>query len=233
MMNKYRARVPKYDLVDAKLWIEHGDHPKVEPFKDPLIDGDKVCRPCGYVMEDHGRMDNRVVCHGSYVVYHDPAFYPEYEVMPPSLFNDFFEACPVSRAKAKQDKHEETIQKLDKLLFDEVPANSIGLEQYVLGCLLVNSQCVFEFSGNVGHRIFYRDSHKKILDAMGRVRNDGFEIDIVNVSNKLDKMGLLECVGGRVYINDLALSIVDTEDFKTSVDILENYAKLREKGSKV
>jgi hypothetical protein len=58
-------------IVDASIWITHGDHPQVEKFS---LNGEASapCGQCGAAMHDHGIIPtlegNHIVCPGDWII---------------------------------------------------------------------------------------------------------------------------------------------------------------------
>ena len=66
---------------------------------------------------------------------------------------------------------------------------------------------------------FYKQSHRYIYSAILELFNNNEPIDVVTVSEFLRDSNKIDQVGGRAYINDLALSVITTAN-------IEYYAKL-------
>lgn len=84
--------MPEYEgpgeKVEAARWFQNGDHPKdeyvapsinegkfVRRFRHPKIKGTIYCNKCGYMMHDHGWVDQYgqgvVICPGNWVIEHE------------------------------------------------------------------------------------------------------------------------------------------------------------------
>lgn len=81
-------------------------------------------------------------------------------------------------------------------------------EEQVLGIILAGLQPeYFLWAISFQSKDFSKLSHKYIHEAIVEIRELGEVPDIVNVSNLLENKGLLKEVGGRRYINELALAV--------------------------
>ncbi|MEI7473848.1 MAG: replicative DNA helicase [bacterium] len=105
-------------------------------------------------------------------------------------------------------------KKLEKL-----PPQSLEAEQAVLGALLVNPIAITRVIETLKADSFYKQAHKVIYSVVISLYNGNEPIDVVTVSEQLRDMGKLDMVGGRSYINDLALSVITTAN-------IEYYAKI-------
>lgn len=100
---------------------------------------------------------------------------------------------------------------------------SIEAEEAVLGAVLVNPASLGKIVEFLKPESFYKPAHKMIYEAALELFRKSEPIDIVTVSEFLRNKDELEKVGGRAYINDLALNVVTTAN-------VDYYAKIiREK----
>lgn len=100
---------------------------------------------------------------------------------------------------------------------------SIEAEEAVLGAVLVNPLSLGRIVETLKPESFYKPAHRTIYETCLELFKKNDPIDIVTVSQFLMDKGELENVGGRSYINDLALNVVTTAN-------IEYYAKIiREK----
>ena len=100
---------------------------------------------------------------------------------------------------------------------------SIEAEEAVLGAVLVNPLSLGRIVETLKPESFYRPAHRIIYETCLELFKKNDPIDIVTVSQFLMDKNELENVGGRSYINDLALNVVTTAN-------IEYYAKIiREK----
>jgi replicative DNA helicase len=95
--------------------------------------------------------------------------------------------------------------------------NDFELEQIVLGQLLVKPELIAESKYNeidMSPNDFYYESHQLIYRSMLSIESDDdFDFDILGISENLRADNLLERVGGREYINNIALLAVSTQNF--------------------
>ena len=100
---------------------------------------------------------------------------------------------------------------------------SIEAEEAVLGAVLVNPLSLGRIVETLKPESFYKPAHRIIYETCLELFKKNDPIDIVTVSQFLMDKNELENVGGRSYINDLALNVVTTAN-------IEYYAKIiREK----
>ena len=100
---------------------------------------------------------------------------------------------------------------------------SVDAEEAVLGAILVNPMSLGRIVEYLKRESFYKPAHKIIYEAVLDLFRKNEPIDIVTVSEYLRDKEELENVGGRSYINDLAMNVITTAN-------IEYYAKIiREK----
>lgn len=111
---------------------------------------------------------------------------------------------------------------------DKLPPQSIESEQSVIGAMLVNPECLTTVLEHVKPDSFYKQSHKYIFQAILELYNNAEPIDVVTVSEYLRDIGNLEAIGGRSYINDMALSVVTTANVEYHAKKVQQKATMRE-----
>jgi replicative DNA helicase len=112
--------------------------------------------------------------------------------------------------------------------FERIPPQNIEAEQMTLGCILVDPHAVLKVIEIIKPKDFYRNAHRRIYEAIADLFNKSEPIDIVTVSEWLKNKEFLDDVGGRAYINDLALAISTTENVAYYGQIIRDKALLRE-----
>jgi replicative DNA helicase len=86
---------------------------------------------------------------------------------------------------------------------DRLPPQSIEAEQSVLGALLIDRDAVTEVAEVLRPDDFYRSHHGSIYAAVLELFERREPVDIVTVSEVLERKGDLEAVGGSAYLASL------------------------------
>ncbi len=120
----------------------------------------------------------------------------------------------------------QTINALDNP-FERVPPQSLEAEQATLGSVLVNPSALLRAIEVVSAKDFYRNAHRLIYEAILELFNKGEPVDIVTVSELLKSQNKLDEVGGRSYINELALAVATTENVGYCAKVVRDKALLR------
>lgn len=85
-----------------------------------------------------------------------------------------------------------------------VPPHSIEAEQSVLGALMLDNSRFDDICEVVNVESFYRLQHRRIFAAMVTLAQDNQPLDVVTLSEHLDRDGQLESVGGLAFLAELA-----------------------------
>jgi replicative DNA helicase len=106
-----------------------------------------------------------------------------------------------------------------------LPAHNHEAEQYLLGCILLESDLIKEISLQPEH--FHHAGHRVIFESMRSVEKKSEPIDVVTVTTHIgvDKMGL---VGGVPYLASLPNFVLITETYKTHEKYILDAWKLRQ-----
>ncbi len=104
-------------------------------------------------------------------------------------------------------------------------------EKEVLGIALVAPEKVADICSRLSVDSFFSTPHRLIFKAILDLKSRDKEVDIVTVSEWLRFHEKLEASGGRDYINDLAMNVACTSNYKNYCGIILNYAKKRELAS--
>jgi len=111
---------------------------------------------------------------------------------------------------------------------ERIPPQSIEAEQAVLGAILIDPNAIAKTIDILKPESFYKQSHKNIFSSMVFLFNNSDPIDVVSVSENLKSKEKLDSVGGRAYINDLALSVITSANVEYYAKIISEKSVLRE-----
>lgn len=107
-----------------------------------------------------------------------------------------------------------------------IPQN-IEAEEAILGAILVNPNCIIKIVEFITPDSFYKLAHRHIYEAMLQLFNQNERIDIVSVSDVLSFNSKLEVIGGRAFVNDLALKTITTSNIEYYAKIVQEKAVKR------
>ncbi|HEY5629146.1 MAG TPA: replicative DNA helicase [Candidatus Limnocylindrales bacterium] len=112
-------------------------------------------------------------------------------------------------------------------MIDRLPPQSIEAEQSVLGAVLIDRDAIIEIADFLKPEDFYRQAHARIYTAMLDLSERREPIDIVTVSEWLERSGDLESIGGRTYLGTLSNQTPTAVHAAQYARIVERKAVLR------
>lgn len=109
-----------------------------------------------------------------------------------------------------------------------VPPHNLEAEANLLGAMLLARQAVDEAAAtNLAADDFYAPAHGHIYDALVDLAAKGQPVDAVTAADHLERRGLLESVGGRVAIAELAAGATTIGNAHRYADIVTDLARQR------
>jgi len=108
-----------------------------------------------------------------------------------------------------------------------VMPHSIEGEQSVLGCALIDQDAGYNILSMLSGDDFYVEAHKIIFNAMYEVYKRNSPVDLITVSDELEKNDLLESIGGLEYITTLTNIVPSASNYKHYIDIVKRDSVLR------
>lgn len=123
------------------------------------------------------------------------------------------------------DKSDLTDEDLARI---KVPPHSMEAEQSVLGGLMLDNNAWDTVSEVVLDDNFYRQEHRKIYRTMRKLVNDGNPMDVVTLSEELDRVGELEAAGGLDYLIELAKNTPSASNIRAYSEIVRDRSLLRQ-----
>jgi replicative DNA helicase len=107
------------------------------------------------------------------------------------------------------------------------PPHSIEAEQAVLGGLLLDTQAWDQVGDSVITDDFYRPDHRLIFDSIAELVAESKAIDVVTVSERLERRGKLGEVGGLAYLSTLVRDTPTAANARAYAQIVRERALLR------
>lgn len=108
----------------------------------------------------------------------------------------------------------------------EMPHN-LEAEQALLGCLLIDAKIQVEIAAFIKEENFYAESHQYIFHAMQAIIKDNQPVDLVTLTDRLEKLGTLEQAGGIQYITELTNIVPSSANYQKYSDIVTRDSMLR------
>ena len=105
--------------------------------------------------------------------------------------------------------------------------HSIEGEQSVLGCVLIDTDAGFNILSVLKDNDFYVEAHKIIFNAMYDIYKSNAPVDLITLSDELEKKDLLESVGGLEYITTLTNIVPSASNYRHYMEIVKRDSVLR------
>jgi replicative DNA helicase len=109
----------------------------------------------------------------------------------------------------------------------KIPPQNIEAEQSVLGSLLLDKDALLKVADFLRPDDFYRDDHKVIFEAILKLFEKRKPIDVLTLTDILEKEKKLREVGGASYLTTLVNSVPTAANVMTYAQIIQQKATLR------
>ncbi len=117
-------------------------------------------------------------------------------------------------------KNKKAFYSLDYADHGRVPPQATDLEEAVLGAMMLEQNALTNVIDILKPEIFYKESHKKIFEAIFDLFSAGQPIDILTVSEALKKSGELDMVGGAYTISMLTNRVASSANVEYHARII-------------
>lgn len=125
----------------------------------------------------------------------------------------------------------------DSDYYDDIPAaaeqqpvmpHSLEAEQSVLGGLMLDASGFDTVAEVVGANDFYKASHRQIFEVMVQLLEAEQPIDVITVSEELNRRAQLQQVGGLGYLTEMASSVAGSANLGAYARIVRERSTLRQ-----
>jgi replicative DNA helicase len=110
--------------------------------------------------------------------------------------------------------------------YKKLPHN-LEAEQAVLGAMILDKDAVIDVVDIVNKDDFYRDTHQYIFMSIIELFNRNVSIDMVTLSDELNRIGKLDSVGGLDYLTELTSAGLITSHARSYAKIIEEKSMIR------
>ncbi|MBC8358118.1 MAG: replicative DNA helicase [Candidatus Aminicenantes bacterium] len=117
---------------------------------------------------------------------------------------------------------------LDLMLLKKTPPHSLEAEKTVLGGILVNNKNLNVVLSIITPEDFYKEANRKIVNKITSLVDKGLPVDVVTLSEELQKEGVLDDIGGASYISSLMDGIPKSLNVEFYAQIIKEKSLLRQ-----
>lgn len=110
---------------------------------------------------------------------------------------------------------------------DRLPPQSIEAEQAVLGAIILEGESITKAIEILSPEDFYRESHRKIYNAMLELFNKNEPIDLITLTEHLKNKGEIEEIGGLSYLSNLVTAVPTAANIRYHAKLVREKALLR------
>jgi replicative DNA helicase len=116
---------------------------------------------------------------------------------------------------------------LDLMFLKKTPPHSLEAERAVLGGILVQKENLNVVLSTVSPEDFYRDAHRKILEGIIALVDKGLPVDLLSLTEEVQRAGILDEVGGVAYLSSLLDGVPRGLNVEYYAQIIKEKALLR------
>ncbi len=113
------------------------------------------------------------------------------------------------------------------VISDRVPPQSKEAEQSVLGSMIIDREAIFSAAELLTENDFYSTAHKKIFSGVISLSEKGEPVDLVTLSEELQRDQCLDAIGGRSYLVTLANAVPTAANVQYHSQIVREKSILR------
>lgn len=106
--------------------------------------------------------------------------------------------------------------------------HSIEAEQSVLGGLMLDNNRFDAVAEVLSSEDFFKDSHRQIFRIMSELADESHPLDVVTLSESLDRHGELQRIGGMGYLAEMATHTPSAANITTYAKIVRDHATVRQ-----
>lgn len=110
---------------------------------------------------------------------------------------------------------------------ERIPPHSTDAELSVLGSVMLSRDALFDVLEILHPEDFYHEIHKEVFSAVRDLNRQSEPVDILTVSEELDRRKTLDMVGGRAFVASLPASVPSTANARSYAEIIREKAVLR------
>ena len=96
------------------------------------------------------------------------------------------------------------VDDVPRLRPERVPPQNLEAEQSVLGSMMLSSEAIADVVELLHPEDFYRSAHRTLFETMRAIYARGDPVDIITTTEELKRSGVLEDIGGPLYVRDLS-----------------------------
>jgi replicative DNA helicase len=117
--------------------------------------------------------------------------------------------------------------KVTSEILDRLPPQNLDAEKNVLGCVMLDPDCLDLISSILKPDDFYADAHQTLYRSLLAMHDQNLKVDALLLLDYLARNSTLEIVGGQGYIAEVAQSVYTAANVRYYAGIVRRCSKLR------
>jgi replicative DNA helicase len=110
---------------------------------------------------------------------------------------------------------------------DKIPPQNLDAEMAVLGSMLLDDNAISIAMENLSRDYFYKDSHRKIFDAISSLYAANKAVDLITLTDEIKRQGFLDQIGGVSLLTGLVNVVPTAANISHYVGIVKEKSVLR------
>lgn len=111
---------------------------------------------------------------------------------------------------------------------DKIPPQDLEAEKCILGSLMLDKEAIYKVADSLNADDFYKDSHRKIYQAMIDLFERSEPIDFLSLSTRLKEKEELEDLGGSGYLTECVNAVPTAAHVSNYAKIVQRKRTLRD-----
>ena len=108
------------------------------------------------------------------------------------------------------------------------PPHNLDAERSVLGGILLDNKAIQKISEILQEGDFYREAHSKIYQLMVELHEKGEPVDLITLTEEVNRKGCMKEVGGAVYLAALSDEVPTAANIQYYAKIIHEKSVLRQ-----
>lgn len=104
-----------------------------------------------------------------------------------------------------------------------LPPQALDIERAILGALMIDNNCLNTGIAKLFPELFYKESHFLTYQAIEKIYDKGFPVDILTVTEQLKRDGTLEQCGGVYEVTKLTNGIISGSNIEAHITIISEF----------
>jgi replicative DNA helicase len=114
-----------------------------------------------------------------------------------------------------------------EISLEKLPPQNLEAEMAVLGSMLIDEDATSIATESLDSSSFYKDTHKKIFEAILNLYNANKAVDLITLTDELKRNEILDEIGGASFLTSLANSVPSAANINHYVGIVKERSILR------